>query len=193
MDGVRTRLGDPTPVNFDMKAIRQRQEALQAAAATGNLSKEQARDMSPEQRAAVEKAMKDREQALAKNKVLNDAFNQGMEALKTKQYDAAVASFTKASELDPKQHVVWAQLAEAYMQLGGTKAGADQEAAYAKGLEAYAKALELKPEDAAYHNNYALALAKAKKFDKSQVELTKAADFDPQTAVLTTLLWERCW
>ncbi len=182
VDGVRTRLGDPTPVNFDMKAIKQRQEALQAAAATGNLSKEQARDMSPEQRAAVEKAMKDREQALAKNKELNDAFNQGMEALKTKQFDVAVASFTKATEMDPKQHVVWAQLAEAYMQQGGTKTGADQEAAYTKGLEAYAKALELKPEDAAYHNNYALALAKAKKFDEAQSELTKAAQLDPPQA-----------
>ncbi|MCL5743124.1 MAG: carboxypeptidase regulatory-like domain-containing protein [Acidobacteria bacterium] len=182
VDNVRTRLGDPTPVDFNLQASRQRQEALSAAAASGSLSKEQARDMSPEQRAAVEKAMKDREQALAKNKALNDAFNQGMEAMKTKQFDVAITAFTKATELDAKQHVVWAQLAEAYMQLGGTKTGADQEAAYGKGLEAYAKAMELKPEDAAYHNNFALALAKAKKFDQAQAELTKAAELDPPQA-----------
>lgn len=180
--GVRTRLGDPIPVNFDLKAIKAKQDALQAAAASGTLTREQARDMSPEQRAAIEKAMKEREQAMAKNKALNDAFNQGVEALKVKQYEAAVAAFTKASELDPKQHVVWAQLAEAYMGQGGTKTGAEQEALYAKGLEAYQKALELKPEDAAYHNNFALALAKAKKFAEAQAELTKAAQLDPPQA-----------
>jgi tetratricopeptide (TPR) repeat protein len=180
--GVRTRLGDPIPVDFDLKAIKAKQDALQAAAASGTLTREQARDMSPEQRAAIEKAMKEREQAMAKNKALNDAFNQGVEALKVKQYEAAVAAFTKASELDPKQHVVWAQLAEAYMGQGGTKTGAEQEALYAKGLEAYQKALELKPEDAAYHNNFALALAKAKKFAEAQAELTKAAQLDPPQA-----------
>ncbi len=182
VDGVRTRLGDPTPVNFDMKASKQRQDALQAAAASGSLTKEQARDMTAEQRAAVEKTMKEREQSLAKNKALNDAFNQGMEAIKAKQFEAAVAAFQKASEMDPKQHVVWAQLAEAYMGLGGTKSGAEQQQAYDKGLETYQKALELKPEDAAYHNNFALALVKAKKIQEAQAELQKAAQLDPPSA-----------
>lgn len=180
--GVRTRLGDPTPVDFDLKVVKDRNDALQAAAASGSLTKEQARDMSPEQRAAIEKTMKEREQALAKNKALNDTFNQGVEALKLKQYEQAVAAFVKASELDAKQHVVWAQLAEAYMGQGSTKTGAEQEALYAKGLEAYQKAMELKPEDAAYHNNFALALAKAKKFAEAQAELTKAAQLDPPQA-----------
>jgi tetratricopeptide (TPR) repeat protein len=44
------------------------------------------------------------------------------------------------------------------------------------------KALELKPDDAAYRNNYALALARAKKFDEAQAELTKAATLDPPNA-----------
>ncbi len=182
MDNVRTRLGDPTPINFDMKAMKARRDALQRAAETGQLTAEQAREMSPEQRQAVEKQMKERQAAMAKNKALNDAFNGGMEAMKTKQFDAAVQSFVKASELDPKQHVVWAQLAEACVSLAGTKTGAEQEAAMAKGMEAYGKAMELKPDDAGYHNNYALALAKAKKFPEAQAELTKAAQLDPPNA-----------
>lgn len=182
VDGVRTRLGDPTPVSFDLQAARQKQDALAKAAESGTLTREQARDISPEQKQAIEKAMKDREAAMAKNKALNDAFTQGMEALKTRQYEPAIGLFTKASEMDPKQHVVWAQLAEAYMGLGGTKTGADQEAAFTKGLDAYRKAMELKPDDAAYHNNFALALAKAKKFDDAQAELTKAAQLDPPQA-----------
>src|SRR5712691_1210922 len=74
MKGVRTRLGDPVPINFDLQGQKKKNDAIQAAAATGTLTKEQARDMSPEQKAAMEKAMKDREQSLAKNKQLNDAF-----------------------------------------------------------------------------------------------------------------------
>lgn len=180
--GVRTRLGDPVPVNFDLAAMRQRQEAMSKAAESGELTKEQTREMSAEQRAAIEKAMKERQQAMAKNKELNDAFNGGMEALKTKQFDAAVAAFEKASTIDPKQHVIWAQLAESYMGVASTKTGQESTDIQAKGLTAYGKALELKPDDAAYHNNYALALAKAKKFDEAQAELTKAAELDPPNA-----------
>jgi tetratricopeptide (TPR) repeat protein len=64
----------------------------------------------------------------------------------------------------------------------GTKTGAEQEGLMTKGLEAYTKALELKPDDAAYFNNYALALAKAKKFDEAQNALAKAATLDPPNA-----------
>jgi tetratricopeptide (TPR) repeat protein len=176
--GVRTRLGDPTPVNFDLQALAGRQKAADA----GQISKEQERGMSGEQKAALEKALKEREAAMKKNKELNDAFNAGMAAIQNKQFDQAVQSFTKASELDPKQNVVWAQLAEAYVGLATTKTGAEQEQLFAKGLDAYTKAIELKQDDAAYHNNYALALAKAKKFPEAQAELTKAATLDPTNA-----------
>ena len=138
--------------------------------------------MSAEQKAALEKAAKEREQALSKNKALNDAFNQGMTAMQVKQWDAAIAAFTKANELDPKQSTIWAQLADAYSQSASQKTGADQQAALDKGLEAFTKALELKPDDAALHNNYALALVKAKKIPEAQTELSKAAQLDPSNA-----------
>lgn len=182
VDNVRTRLGDPTVVNFDLQRIKQRQEALQRAAETGQLTAEQLREMSPEQRAALERAAKERQAQLARNKALNDAFNAGMTALQAKQFDQAIEAFSKAAEIDPKQHVVWAHLADAYIGLAGSKAGAEQQAALDKGLENYRKALEIKPDEAAYHNNYALALARAKKFDEAQAELTKAAQIDPANA-----------
>ena len=105
-----------------------------------------------------------------------------MEALKAKQYDTAVQQFAKAGEMDPNQNVVWAQLAESYVALAGTKTGPEHDDAMNKGLEAFQKALALKPDDAAYHNNYALALAKNKKFDEAQAELGKAAQLDPPNA-----------
>lgn len=182
MQGVRTKLGDPVPINFDLAAMKQKQAAMQTAAETGQLTQEQTREMSAEQKAQIEKAMKERSAAMAKNKELNDAFNGGMEAMKTKNWTTAVEQFTKASTLDPKQHVIWAQLAESYMGIAAGKTGQEQTDAQTKGLEAYAKAMELKPDDAAYHNNFALALAKSKKFEEAQAELNKAATLDPTNA-----------
>ncbi|HTP34953.1 MAG TPA: tetratricopeptide repeat protein [Candidatus Acidoferrales bacterium] len=183
--GVRTRLGDPTPINFDLQKIAQANSARQAAIASGNtqaLTKEQERGMSADQKAQYEKALKDREATMKKNKELNDAFNAGLTAMQAKDYDTAVTSLTKASELDPKQVAVWAQLADAYVGQASKKTGADADASMAKGLEAYQKAIELNPTDGATHNNYALALAKAKKFDDMQKELQKAAELDPAKA-----------
>ena len=84
--GVRTRLGDPTPVNFDL----QKHEGPAAGDAeaprkSGKLSKEQERGMSSEEKAKLETAMKEREASMKKNKELNDAFNAGMAALQGKQ------------------------------------------------------------------------------------------------------------
>jgi tetratricopeptide (TPR) repeat protein len=119
---------------------------------------------------------------MAKDKALQDAFNTGMEAKNAKNYSVAVDSFEKASTMAPTQHVVWAQLAESYISLADTKTGAEQAAAVDKGIAAYAKAVEIKVDDPNYHNNYALALAKGKKIDQAQVELTKAAQLDPPQA-----------
>ncbi len=182
MDNVQTHLGEPTPVNFDLAERLKKQQALQAAAATGNLTAEQARSLSAEQRAEMEKALKERQAELGKQKGLNEAFNAGMEAMKAKQYDAAIEGFTKASELDPKQHVVWAQLGEAYSAQAQQKTGAEQDAAMGKAIESFQKAMELKPEEAAYVNNYALALVKAKKIPEAQAALEKAASLDAPNA-----------
>ncbi len=182
VDNVRTRLGDPTEINFDMESQRKKQQELASAAQTGTLTKEQERGMSAEAKAAMEKALKDREQAISKNKALNETFNTGMAAIQGGQWDQAVAAFTKASEIDPKQHVIWAQLAESNMGLAKTKTGDEQMAAMNKAYEAYAKAIELKPDDSGYHNNYALALARGKKFPEAEAELNKAAQIDPSKA-----------
>ena len=175
--GVPLRGGDPLNVSADLSKLQQGQPAEANAGA-----QDSTRGLTAQQKAELEKQNKEREEALKKNKELNDAFNAGMDAAKNKQWDQAVASLSKATELDPKQHVVWAQLAEAEINLATDKKGPDSDANMQKGLDAYAKAIELKPDDAGYHNNYALSLAKAKKFPEAQAELTKAATLDPTNA-----------
>lgn len=180
---VRTTPGDPIPVNFDLHASQQeaqaRQQAMQKAAETGQLTDDVKRGMSKEQIQQMEKQLKEQSEKMKKNKELNDAFNAGMDALKAKQYDQAIASFNKAGEIDPNQLAVWTNLADAYVRNAEGKTGPDFDTNIQKGLETYAKAVQMKPDDAGLHNNYALALAKAKKFDETQAELKKAADLDP--------------
>ena len=75
-------------VNFDLQQMKAQRQETAKAVETGTLTKEQERGMTAEQKAALEKATKERQAAMAKNKALNDAFNAGMEAMKTKQCDA---------------------------------------------------------------------------------------------------------
>jgi len=191
VNGVRSKLGDPTPVNFDLQRNAQQRNAKNAAmnqaaqaglAGNAGLSKEQERGMSKEQKEAYDKALKEREASMKKNKELNDAFSTGLAAIQSKDYPTAVTNLTKASELDPKQVAVWAQLADAHVNNATGKTGAEFDAEMAKGIEAYNTALELNPSDAATHNNFALALGKAKKFPEMQAELQKAAELDPPKA-----------
>jgi tetratricopeptide (TPR) repeat protein len=180
--GVRMRLGDPVPVNFDLAIMAKRQADRQKAMETGEVTKEMARDMSPEEKAALEKRAKEQSEAMKKNKELNDAFNGGMEALKGNNAQGAIESFEKAATLDAKQHVIFGQLAEAYGMIAKTKTGAEMESANAKAIENFKKAIELKPDDAAYYNNLGLAQARNKQFPEAQESLNKAAQLDPPGA-----------
>jgi tetratricopeptide (TPR) repeat protein len=182
--GVRTQLGDPVNVSFDLKqaAAQNAQPAAGAGGAAAAPAPEEQRGMSKEQKEALDKQAKENAAIIAKNKALNDTFNAGKDALTAKNYDAAVDAFQKGAEMDPNQNVIWANLADAYVGQSGTKTGPDQQASLDKALEAYSKAIALKPDNPAYHNNYALTLAKAKKFDEAQAELNKAAQLDPSQA-----------
>ena len=137
--------------------------------------------MTKEQKEAFEKNAKAREASLAKNKALNDAFQAGKAAMDVKNYQEAVDQFKKANEMDATQNVIWAQLADASLQLAATKPE-EAEALRKQGFDAYKKAIELKPDEAAYYNNFALALAKAKQIDEARTNLEKAAQLDPPGA-----------
>jgi tetratricopeptide (TPR) repeat protein len=156
---------------------------IQAAGGSGaGLTKEQERSMSKEDKEKFEKVAKEREAQMKKNKELNDAYTTGTAAMESKDYDAAIASLTKASELDPKQLAVWQHLAEAYSSAAQKKSGAEFDAGMAKSIETYGKALELSPADAGTHSNLAIALGKLKKFPEAEEETKKASELDPSKA-----------
>ncbi|HTP88742.1 MAG TPA: tetratricopeptide repeat protein [Bryobacteraceae bacterium] len=184
MDKVRNHFGgDAAVVDFDLHKKAQETAALNQAAQSGQLTKEQERSLSAEQKAAIESQMKEIQKLATKNKALNEAFNGGRTALAAKQYDEAITQFNKAAEIDPNQLAIWSNLAEAYIGLADSKTdAAEKQATYEKGFEAYQKAIAINPTDGALHNNYALALVKVKKIDEAQAELQKAAELDPPSA-----------
>jgi tetratricopeptide (TPR) repeat protein len=179
MTGVPTK-GDPTTLDFNLKNAQA--AAAGAPGAPAAPPAEADRSLTKEQKAELEKQQKAREAALAKNKELNDAYTAGRTALDAKMYDAAIDGFTKASMIDDKQVAIWSGLADAYVARAATKSGPDAAADYDKGFDAFRKSIELKPDDAAYYNNFALALAKDKKIDEAKTNLDKAAQLDPPGA-----------
>jgi Tfp pilus assembly protein PilF len=187
--GVQTRPGDLQQLNFDLKANKtpnaadaNKQALAQKAMETGQISEDLARQLTPEQKAQLQKQIDATVNQRKKNNALNAAYNDGIAALDAKNYDVAIENLNKAGELDPNQIAVWSHLAQAYQDQAGTKTGADHDAAVAKAIETYNKALTLKPDDASIHNNYALLLAHSGKFPDATAELEKAALLEPANA-----------
>jgi tetratricopeptide (TPR) repeat protein len=166
----RTKVGDTTEVSFDL-----------AAAGQAPAVDESGRALSAADKAEIERKSKEQAAAMAKNKTLNDAFNLGKTAAASNNWDAAIDGFIKAGEVDANQHVVWGNLADSYVSRAKA-APTNKDADLAKAAEAYQKAIAIKADDSAYHNNYALVLAQQKKYDDAQAELTKAAQIDPANA-----------
>jgi len=187
IQGVRSETGDHPGTDFDLRKLVSaeavnKQAMVNQALQSGQISEELSRQLTPEQKAALQKQMEETTGRIKKQNALNNAFNEGVAALQAKQYDVAATSLEKAAETDPKQPAVWANLGDAYTGQAGSKTGADFDALMTKALDSYTKSIELKPDEAATHNNYGLALAKDKKYPEAEAELKKAAELDPPTA-----------
>ena len=175
-----TRVGSQgTELDFDLAARARDQQEMQAQ---GGPSQQQLGQMSPEEKRKWEKYDKEKEEVLSKNKKLNAAFNAGKQAYRAKDYQTAVTSFNEAAAIDPEQHVVWANLAMAEGNLALTKTGDARQNLLESGFAHYHKAIELDPENAKYHNNLGLALAKNGRLEEGAAELEKAAGLDPLKA-----------
>jgi len=180
LSGIQTRLSEPARVEIDLQQERMRTEAVAAGV---QIAPEQGGKLSQEQMDAIQKASKERDEQIKKRQELVSKFGGAMEAMKAKDYDTAITAFEAAAQVDPTQHVVFAQLGEAFSgKATQAKSATEKKEFYDKSVQAYQKSLELKPDDPSYHNNFALALANAGKVQEAQDELLKAATLDPTNA-----------
>jgi tetratricopeptide (TPR) repeat protein len=104
--------------------------------------------------------------------VMAAAFNDGLAAEKAGDHRGAIAAFRRALAIDANQDAIWANLSAAYTGAGS----------FPQAEEALAKAVQLKPENGAYRNNYALALAKTGKLEEAWIQLEEAARIEPANA-----------
>jgi tetratricopeptide (TPR) repeat protein len=193
MKGVKSKYGDSTTVDFDARKAVAAQAATQQANATGQLSNDQARGMSKEQKEQYEAQLKKNAETIKKNKALNDAYNAARDALtaaqgeqdktqKLAKFQAAVDAFNKAKDIDPSQVAIWDSLGESYSGLGDAQTGDERNKSYDAAIEAYKKGLELKPGDAGVYNQMGNLYGKEKKIPEATDALNKAAQLDPAMA-----------
>lgn len=153
-------LGEPSEVDF-------------------NLPKEMAyakEHQQEEMKKNPEMAKQEAEQAKEEKqfKGLKQIFNQGNDLYNKGQYKEAAAAYQKALPLAKKGNVaiVLSRLADAY-----AKAKENDQA-----VATYQKALALKPDDAALHNNLGSLYAGMGKLQEAQAQFQKAATLDPTNA-----------
>jgi Tfp pilus assembly protein PilF len=184
---TRASLSDPPTLRFELAKSKVAKDAEKAALdkavqAGGQITPDMERGLSAEEKDAIEKKLTSEKDAIKKHADLNAAYTAGVNAMDQKHWGDAITSLEKASTIDPKQTTIWTHLADAYLADVSSKTGADRDAETQKGMDAYTKAIELKPDDAGTHNNYGLALANAKKYPEAMAEMAKAAQIDPPGA-----------
>lgn len=124
--------------------------------------------MSEEQKKQVEEVQKHNE----KVKTLNASLTEARAKEASGNYDEAITILQQATQVDPKQDLVWFNLGDA--QRGAKK--------YTDAIESYQKAIAIKGTVGAYHNNLADAYAKAGQTDKAVQEYAAAVAAEPANA-----------
>jgi tetratricopeptide (TPR) repeat protein len=193
VSNVKSGYGDNPPVNFDLRKAAAAQAAAQQANATGQMTQDQARGMSKEQKEQYEAQLKKNAEAMKKNKALNDTYNAGQDALKAAQadtdpakkitdYQTAIDNFNKAGQIDANQVAIWDSLGTAYEGLGKAQTGDEKMKSLDQAVEAYKHGLTIKPDDAAVYNQLGNIYGAEKKIPEATEALNKAAQLDPAMA-----------
>jgi Tfp pilus assembly protein PilF len=123
----------------------------------------------------TEEELKKQQETVKQNekiKGLNAKLTEARELEKTGNYDQAVAIMQEATAADPTKDLLWVYLGEAYT--GAKK--------YPEAIDAYQKAIVIKPDSPPYHNALANAYNKAAQPDKAIEEYNKVAQMDPAGA-----------
>ncbi len=107
-------------------------------------------------------------------KNLNVILAQTRDLMKAGNYDQAIAMLQPAAEKNPQQDLLWGYLGDAYT--GDKK--------YPEAVEAYNKAIALKPKNGGYLSGLANAYAKSGQNDKAVEQYNAAAQAEPANAAM---------
>lgn len=122
-----------------------------------------------------EEELKKQQEVVKQNekiKGLNAKLSEARDLEKAGNYDQAISLLQEATTADPSKDLIWAYLGDAYV--GGKK--------YPEAVDAFQKAIAIKPDSAVYHNALANAYNKAGQADKAIAEYTQVSQMDPANA-----------
>ncbi len=165
-EGVRPSLGesDRGQIDLVMRAGEARKLAF---------------ELTDEEKATMIRDQREAEKERAAFAAIQGQFNAGVEAYNAGSYEAAIDSFVAVAEKDSSQPTVWAHLANSYENLKK----------YDEAQDAYEKAIELRPEEAAFHQNLGNILAAKGDSEAANKSYEKAAqlatELDPGAAAAT--------
>ena len=159
----------------------------------------QGEGLTPEQKKQVQEQQAKFAKENATIKGLNEKLTAAKQASDAGNYDAAIATLTEATQMDPTRDLIWAKLGETFLMSAVKQAdSAEKQKRYAAAADDYTKAIDLKqkvmdsdPKQktpdatkalAQYYNNLANALGKTGKTDDAVTNYTKAAELDPTGA-----------
>jgi tetratricopeptide (TPR) repeat protein len=138
-------------------------------------------NMSPEEKARLEQAQKEK----TKIKGLNDMLAKSQQQQQAGDFQGAIATLTEATNIDPSQDVLWFKLGEVERAYAPKAASPDEKKKlYNDAAEHYKKAIALKPTVGAYYNNMGDALAKSGNVQGAIDAYTQAAQNDPTNAAM---------
>jgi len=165
-EGIRPSLGngDTGEVDFVMKPGEARKLAFE-------LTEAEKKEMIENRDEAIKQQ--------ANFAAIQGGFDTGVEAYNAGNYEIAIDSFLEVNTKDASQPTVWAHLANSYEKLKK----------YDEAQSAYEKAIELKPEEAAFYQNLGNILAAQGEAEAANASYEKAAQLaatlDPGAAAAT--------
>jgi tetratricopeptide (TPR) repeat protein len=173
---------DEMTLDFDAKKNQEQQAQHQG------ISPEQLKQMQAQQANQQKEAMT--------VKQLNEKLAAANQASQAGDFETAIATLTEATQTDPSRDLLWARLADAYMNSTAKQTDAAQKTTrYGQAVDDYEKAIDLKqkaaatkptPDDskilAAYYNNMGRADGMTGKTDDAVKSYTQAAQLNPAGA-----------
>lgn len=106
----------------------------------------------------------------------NAYINRGDDYFKKEQYDLAIADYTKAIEIDPKDASAYTNRGNNYIKNGE----------YDLAIADYTKAIEIGPKNAIAYRNWGIAYGQKGEHIRALAEFIKANEIDPKIWSTTT-------
>jgi tetratricopeptide (TPR) repeat protein len=159
---------DEVDLDFDLK-----KEQAQGAQGQG---------MNPEQAKQIQEQQAKQQKEAMTVKTLNEKLNASNQAAQAGDYDQAISILNESTQLDPTRDLLWFKLGDAY-RMSATKQTDPNEKSkrFGQAIEAYNKAIAIKP-NGSYYNNLAEVYGKSGKVDDAVKTYQQAAQLDPANA-----------